>query len=880
MEKRELHSVLTDFLNENLIQATASGQAEKNDFLKARIRPVLAKGVLHFQAEEFIGKQAFHKNLTAEEAAAYLEGLMETSFRQLQLEARDKSGSVLVSKKGKVTVKVKKKPVSGNTSGNGASASGTNGSDASDAALQAAWANGLSHNRKKRYILEEGIPVPFLVELGVQTKDGAIVHAKYDKFRQINRFLEFIEDVLPKLDKNKETRIIDFGCGKSYLTFAMYYYLKVLKGYPVRITGLDLKTDVIEHCSQLAKKFGYDSLEFLHGDIASYEGTDQVDMVVTLHACDTATDYALEKAVRWNAKVILSVPCCQHEVNKQMKSDLFAPGIPLRDHQRAHGRPLHRRPARGDPRGHGVPGPDPGIHRHGTHAKEPPDPGCKAGKEEGEPEGDRSDPGGDPCGADALPAFIRKEPKRITAAGSSKKPQIPFHGAAAHFLSADFKSLHGRMFQCNIRILTEKGVQLTMERLYQYDVVVVGGGTAGVSAAVGAAKTGAKTLLIERNAYLGGEATHSGVSTFCGFFTCGKNPVRVVEGVGQLVLDEMGALGPTVDYVISATGNYNVNFQPEYLKCAMDNLLEKEHVDYFLHTYMTSAKVELGSIVSIQCSDDEGSFTVMAKTFVDASGDANLVHRSGAKLIWGGDDGHPQAATMPFRLSGVNTNCDMSPEAVGRAVRKAKEAGIPNLTREKGFILKKEHSDIVSVLLPSVIPEGLTAADLTHMERETRKQVLSYVQALKTYMPGMEHAELAVIGPSIGFRETRRMVGKETLTVDDVLTGKKCQNSVARCGWKPEIHKDVDKMATYLDVKEGSYFDIPLGALQSENIENLYGAGRMISSDEAAFAAVRVMGTCFATGHAAGVAAACHALEGTAEIKHVQEVLKKQGALV
>ena len=317
MEKRELHSVLTDFFNKRLIQATASGQAEKNDFLKAKIRPVLAKGVLHFQAEEFIGKQAFHKNLTAEEAVDYLQGLMETSFRQLQLEARDKSGTVLVSKKGKVTVKVKKKAAVANVA---ASASG-----GSDAALQTAWANGLSHNRKKRYILEEGIPVPFLVELGVQTKDGAIVHAKYDKFRQINRFLEFIEDVLPKLDKNQETRIIDFGCGKSYLTFAMYYYLKVLKGYPVRITGLDLKTDVIEHCSRLAKKFGYDSLEFLHGDIASYEGTDEVDMVVTLHACDTATDYALEKAVRWNAKVILSVPCCQHEVNKQMESELFAP---------------------------------------------------------------------------------------------------------------------------------------------------------------------------------------------------------------------------------------------------------------------------------------------------------------------------------------------------------------------------------------------------------------------------------------------------------------------------------------------------------------------------------------------------------------------------
>ena len=323
MEKRELHSVLTDFLNENLIQATASGQAEKNDFLKAKIRPVLAKGALHFQAEEFIGKQAFHKNLTAEEAVDYLEGLMETSFRQLQLEAQDKSGTVLVSKKGKVTVKVKKKAAVANMAAS-ASDQDSGSTGGSDAALKAAWAGGLSHNRKKRYILEEGIPVPFLVELGVQTKDGAIVHAKYDKFRQINRFLEFIEDVLPKLDKNQETRIIDFGCGKSYLTFAMYYYLKVLKGYPVRITGLDLKTDVIEHCSRLAKKFGYESLEFLHGDIASYEGTDEVDMVVTLHACDTATDFALYNAITWNAKMIFSVPCCQHEVNKQIQSEDYS----------------------------------------------------------------------------------------------------------------------------------------------------------------------------------------------------------------------------------------------------------------------------------------------------------------------------------------------------------------------------------------------------------------------------------------------------------------------------------------------------------------------------------------------------------------------------
>ena len=151
------------------------------------------------------------------------------------------------------------------------------------------------------------------------TQDGKIVRTKMDKFRQINRFLEFVEDILPQLDKDRELTLLDFGCGKSYLTFAMYYYLHELKGYDIRIIGLDLKTDVILHCNELAKKYGYEKLSFLVGDIADYEGVDQVDMVVTLHACDTATDYALAKAVGWNAKVILSVPCCQHEVNKQFE---------------------------------------------------------------------------------------------------------------------------------------------------------------------------------------------------------------------------------------------------------------------------------------------------------------------------------------------------------------------------------------------------------------------------------------------------------------------------------------------------------------------------------------------------------------------------------
>ena len=165
----------------------------------------------------------------------------------------------------------------------------------------------------------------FLVGLGVQTPDGRVTRARFDKFRQINRYLEFIEDVIDELPKDRTIRIIDFGCGKSYLTFAMYYYLHELQHRDIQVTGLDLKTDVIKHCNELAEKLGYDRLKFERGDISTYDGTDVADMVVTLHACDLATDYALDKAVKWGARVILAVPCCQHELNRQIKCDPLKP---------------------------------------------------------------------------------------------------------------------------------------------------------------------------------------------------------------------------------------------------------------------------------------------------------------------------------------------------------------------------------------------------------------------------------------------------------------------------------------------------------------------------------------------------------------------------
>ena len=295
----ELREKLMPFLSDRLCQITVSGPREKDGIFKIKIRPLLLKGELVFQKTAYKGTQVFHENLSGEELLEELLHEMQGNFRQLAAESLDGSLTVLVSKKGKVTAKYKENAVKMRPE--------------------------LYHNRVKQYILKEGIPVPFLVDLGIQTREGAIVRAKYDKFKQINRYLEFVEDVLPVLKGEGAIHIIDFGCGKSYLTFALYYYLHELQKLDVMITGLDLKTDVIHNCNRLAQSYGYDRLQFVQGDIKNFTGADQVDMVVTLHACDTATDYAIEKAVGWGAKVIFTVPCCQHEVNGQIQNKLLHP---------------------------------------------------------------------------------------------------------------------------------------------------------------------------------------------------------------------------------------------------------------------------------------------------------------------------------------------------------------------------------------------------------------------------------------------------------------------------------------------------------------------------------------------------------------------------
>lgn len=313
----KLREKLNQYINVYLKEMIISNARNKDGITKIKVRPILLKQDVVYQVSSFKGKQVFHENVDAEVLADRCEKWIQNDFGQMEVHHEQGVLICLSNKKGTLTIKEKR-----NINLNKEKASVDNAKQDAQAEKRM---QELAHNRKKKYILEENVPVGFLIDLGVQTPQGKIIHSAYDKFRQINRFLEFVEDVLPALEDKKIIRILDFGCGKSYLTFAIYHYLHELKKKDVQIIGLDLKEDVIAHCNALKDKYGYKNLQFLTGDIKDYTGQDEVDMVVTLHACDIATDYALYKAMKWNAKVILSVPCCHHEVNRQIKNDALRP---------------------------------------------------------------------------------------------------------------------------------------------------------------------------------------------------------------------------------------------------------------------------------------------------------------------------------------------------------------------------------------------------------------------------------------------------------------------------------------------------------------------------------------------------------------------------
>lgn len=292
----ELVKAIKEIAAEEVIKVVISNKLNKDvEYNKINIAlKVNNKGKKYYQIEKFTDKQVFHENIEVNDLEKALNKLVNNNYKQLSAWSNDITFDLKISKKGKVFLGKKK----------------SNNKNLVNK----------SHNKEKNYILKEGMIIEPLIDLGVFTKEGKVINSKYDKYKQINRFIEIIDDEIKK-NNYKELTILDFGCGKSYLTFVLYYYFVEIKNIKVKMIGLDLKADVIKKCNEIAKRYKYDNLHFELGDINGYKYENNVDMVITLHACDTATDYALYNAIKWNAKMIFSVPCCQHEFNAQMKPE-------------------------------------------------------------------------------------------------------------------------------------------------------------------------------------------------------------------------------------------------------------------------------------------------------------------------------------------------------------------------------------------------------------------------------------------------------------------------------------------------------------------------------------------------------------------------------
>lgn len=289
---KEVIDAIEKSFNENTYRCVLSNAACKDNKYKKILIKLKENG---FQVEKYTDTQVFHENVSSEAIKEFLIISLSKEYKQFNSWDSEKEYSIKISNKGKVLVSSKKTDIKPE--------------------LQK------EHNRSKKYILQEGTIIPPLVDMGIFTKDGKVVKSMYDKYKQINRFVEIIDDEVSGLNPDKELHIVDFGCGKSYLTFVLYYYFTEVKKLNVKMTGLDLKSEVINKCNSSADKYGYKNLEFKMGDINGYNFESEVDIIITLHACDTATDYALYNGIKADAKMIFSVPCCQHELNSQIETD-------------------------------------------------------------------------------------------------------------------------------------------------------------------------------------------------------------------------------------------------------------------------------------------------------------------------------------------------------------------------------------------------------------------------------------------------------------------------------------------------------------------------------------------------------------------------------
>jgi hypothetical protein len=416
-----------------------------------------------------------------------------------------------------------------------------------------------------------------------------------------------------------------------------------------------------------------------------------------------------------------------------------------------------------------------------------------------------------------------------------------------------------------------------------YDVVVIGGGSAGVAAAAGAARCGARTLLVERYGFLGGAATASGVLAYCGLHLCGVDrPIPAVHGIASGVLADLRSLGVDSPPRRSATtGNWVTPLNPEALKIALDRTAASAGADVTLHTLLIDVTLNGRRIEAVALADHAGRRTVVARAFIDASGESNLATMAGAlpsqRFV---GSGTTAPASYPVRISGISGALELDRAAIqAAACTMEARLGRATLRQTGGFVTRLPGTDDLWWLVVDLVTDGLSGPDTSAAERDGRELAWQAVAALRTQVPGFQRASVATTGPQLGIRETRHVASRDDVRETDAANGRQRADGIARAGWPMEIHHAPGR-TEYRPIGGAGYFHVPLGALRAVHVDNLWLAGRTVGADPAAFASVRVMGTAFATGHAAGVAAALQVNDGEPDVAAVIRQLRTQNALI